>query len=313
VKLAGETLTFRLSKTSCQTFLDLSSNGGNSYGGNSYEAKKYSNFGSGDLGKGGPALSDGFTFGSTDDLWGRRWYPSDFANSNFRVRISHGVESSGGPSPGAQDYYNFNLPDLSGKKIRGIEVKVQGLCDGTSSESILKVDSIKLNVYLYHETYDKSIITGSHNGKKYIQYRALFSTNDKSKVPFLDDVKITYSGKFNSKPIVSAKDKEVVLEIGAGSGFFSGILSDMVTQLIVSDPSNEQLEEVKSLKKKNIKLVEAGADTLKLEKETADAIWSFGAMHHCFNKTKAFQNKYEKISCHFYFITSSRLSKTNRS
>src|SRR3989339_650664 len=68
------------------------------------------------------------------------------------------------------------------------------------------------------------------------------------------------------KKYLAPKDKEVVLEIGAGSGFFSGILSDMVTQLIVSDPSNEQLEEVKSLKKKNIKLVEAGADTLKLEK-----------------------------------------------
>ena len=210
--------------TSCQAFLDLSSNGGNSY-----EAKKYSNFGSGDLGKGGPALSDGFTFGSTDDLWGRRWYPSDFANSNFRVRISHGVESSGGPSPGAQDYYNFNLPDLSGKKIRGIEVKVQGLCDGTSSESILKVDSIKLNVYLYHETYDKSIITGSHNGKKYIQYRALFSTNDKSKVPFLDDVKIIYSGKFNSKPVVSTKNQEVVLGTPVN---FAAIANDIDGKII---------------------------------------------------------------------------------
>ncbi|MDP4039836.1 MAG: class I SAM-dependent methyltransferase [Candidatus Pacearchaeota archaeon] len=92
------------------------------------------------------------------------------------------------------------------------------------------------------------------------------------------------------KKYLAPKDNEVVLEIGAGSGFFSGILSDMVKQLTVSDPSNEQLEEVKDLNKDNIKLVEAGADTLNLEKETADAIWSFGAMHHCFNKTKAFQN-----------------------
>ncbi len=92
------------------------------------------------------------------------------------------------------------------------------------------------------------------------------------------------------KKYLAPKENEVVLEVGAGSGFFSGILSDMVNQLIVSDPSNEQLEEVKSLKKKNIKLIEEGADTLTLEKEIVDAIWSFGAIHHCFNKTKSFQN-----------------------
>jgi len=92
------------------------------------------------------------------------------------------------------------------------------------------------------------------------------------------------------KKYLAPKNNEVVIEIGAGSGFFSGILSDSVKKLIVSDPSNEQLEEVKNLNRKNIMLVEAGADTLELEEEAADAIWSFGAMHHCFNKTKAFQN-----------------------
>jgi ubiquinone/menaquinone biosynthesis C-methylase UbiE len=92
------------------------------------------------------------------------------------------------------------------------------------------------------------------------------------------------------KKYLAPKENEVILEAGAGSGFFSGILSDKIKQLIVSDPSNEQLDEIKSLKKKNIKLVEAGADTLTLEKEIADAIWSFGAIHHCFNKAKAFQN-----------------------
>jgi len=83
------------------------------------------------------------------------------------------------------------------------------------------------------------------------------------------------------------------LEVGAGSGFFSGKISDKVGKaglLIVSDPSSEQLREVNCLKKENIKVVQAGADTLVLEKGIADAIWSFGAMHHCFNKTKAFQN-----------------------
>lgn len=92
------------------------------------------------------------------------------------------------------------------------------------------------------------------------------------------------------KKYLAPKDNEVILEIGAGSGFFSERLSKMVKRLIVSDPSNEQLEEVKELKRKNIELREEGADALTLGKEKVDAIWSFGAMHHCFNKTKAFQN-----------------------
>jgi len=92
------------------------------------------------------------------------------------------------------------------------------------------------------------------------------------------------------KKYLAPKDNEVILEIGAGSGFFSKRLSKMVKRLIVSDPSDEQLEEVKELKRKNIELIEEGADTLTLRKEKVDAIWSFGAMHHCFNKTKAFQN-----------------------
>ena len=89
---------------------------------------------------------------------------------------------------------------------------------------------------------------------------------------------------------LSPKDSEIILEVGAGSGLFSKVLADRVKKLIVSDPSAEQLEEVKRLNKNNIEIREEGADTLTLGKETVDAIWSFGAMHHCHNKTKAFQN-----------------------
>lgn len=92
------------------------------------------------------------------------------------------------------------------------------------------------------------------------------------------------------KKFLKPKQDETVLEIGAGRGFFSNILSNSVKKLIVSDPSKDQLEEVKNLNKKNIILIEAGADELKLNNTKVDAIWSFGAMHHCFNKTKAFQN-----------------------
>ena len=97
------------------------------------------------------------------------------------------------------------------------------------------------------------------------------------------------------KKYLAPKNTETILEVGAGSGFFSGILADLVEKLIVSDPSEEQLQEVKNLNKKNIKIVVRGADNLNLKKETADAIWSFGAMHHCFNKTKSFQNFFQVL------------------
>ena len=92
------------------------------------------------------------------------------------------------------------------------------------------------------------------------------------------------------KKYLAPKKNETILEIGAGSGFFSLILADLVEKIIVSDPSEEQLQEVKDLNKKNIQIVADGADTLSLEKETVDAIWSFGSLHHCFNKAKSFQN-----------------------
>ncbi|MDD4983631.1 MAG: class I SAM-dependent methyltransferase [Candidatus ainarchaeum sp.] len=91
------------------------------------------------------------------------------------------------------------------------------------------------------------------------------------------------------KYLVPKKD-ETILEVGAGSGIFSKPLANIVKKLIVSDPSKEQLDEIKLLQLKNIELIEQGADTLTLKSETVNAIWSFGAMHHCFNKTKAFQN-----------------------
>jgi arsenite methyltransferase len=86
------------------------------------------------------------------------------------------------------------------------------------------------------------------------------------------------------------KADQTVLEVGAGSGFFSGAIADKVKKLIVTDPSEEQLQDVEKLQRKNIQMQAEGADQLNLDKESVDAIWSFGAMHHCFNKTKAFQN-----------------------
>lgn len=92
------------------------------------------------------------------------------------------------------------------------------------------------------------------------------------------------------KKYLAPKDYETILEVGAGSGHLSEVLSKSLLngKLIVSDPSAEQLQEVISAK--NIQVLNESADNLSLEKETVDAICSLGAMHHCFNKTKAFQN-----------------------
>ncbi len=92
------------------------------------------------------------------------------------------------------------------------------------------------------------------------------------------------------KKYLNPQKDEIILEVGAGSGVFSSILSDSVKELIVSDPSKEQLDEVKDLNKTNITLIEAGADKLDLKEDSVDAIWSFGAMHHCFDKISAFKN-----------------------
>ncbi|MBS3174731.1 class I SAM-dependent methyltransferase [Candidatus Woesearchaeota archaeon] len=98
------------------------------------------------------------------------------------------------------------------------------------------------------------------------------------------------------KKYLSPKDGERILEIGAGSGFFSQHILDLIGEkgrLIVSDPSLEQLEAVKKLNKKNIdviQFVQFGSETVNLEKDKVDAIWSFGTMHHLIQKTKSFEN-----------------------
>lgn len=94
------------------------------------------------------------------------------------------------------------------------------------------------------------------------------------------------------KKYLAPKADEIILEAGAGSGFFSGILADMLSEgkLIVSDPSNDQLNGIRALGRDNIEIVNDGADTLSLPAEIVDAVWSFGAMHHCLDKTKALGN-----------------------
>ena len=87
---------------------------------------------------------------------------------------------------------------------------------------------------------------------------------------------------------------ETILEVGAGSWFFSWKIADQCTTLYVTDPSHDQLEEVKNLHKSNINMVEWWAEELNLPENLCDKIRSFGAIHHCLHKTQAFQN-FQKI------------------
>ena len=93
------------------------------------------------------------------------------------------------------------------------------------------------------------------------------------------------------KKYLAPKSGETILEIGAGSGFFSKVISEMIGEngtLIVCDPSDEQLCEVRNLNKKNIQILKTGSENISLPPNSVDSIWSFGAMHHVFEKQKSF-------------------------
>jgi ubiquinone/menaquinone biosynthesis C-methylase UbiE len=89
---------------------------------------------------------------------------------------------------------------------------------------------------------------------------------------------------------LTPRRNETILEVGAGNGFFSKHLSKVVKKLIVSDPSKDQLKGIKKLDCDNVSVVCEGADVLTMKKNMVDAVWSFGALHHCFNKVDAFKN-----------------------
>lgn len=97
------------------------------------------------------------------------------------------------------------------------------------------------------------------------------------------------------KKYLKPKYGETILEIGAGNGFFSGQIAKSLGnkgKLIVLDPSLEQLDGVKELGA-NIDVLNARAENINLKEDSIDAIWSFGAMHHVFEKSKSFEKFYK--------------------
>lgn len=92
---------------------------------------------------------------------------------------------------------------------------------------------------------------------------------------------------------------ESILEVGAGSGFFTEAIAESVSPsiLIASDPSFQQLESISHLKSTNLSLIVAGGDCLPLDHpclkaSSFDAIWSGGSFHHVNNKSDAFKRFY---------------------
>lgn len=98
------------------------------------------------------------------------------------------------------------------------------------------------------------------------------------------------------KKRLQPQEGERILEIGAGSGFFSGHIAKHIGdngRLTVADPSLDQLKSVKNLGAQNIdviQFVQFGSPQVDLERHKVDAVWSFGAVHHISQKQKSFDN-----------------------
>lgn len=128
---------------------------------------------------------------------------------------------------------------------------------------------------------------------------------------FLGERARLYTEILNEFPFVRAKEVQVnlahlkpeegekILEIGSGSGLYTGAIAKlvgMIGEVVATDPSADQLENIQSWNIPNIRVIPKGADTLledfslSIEKGSFDAIWSLGAFHHCQNKSKAFGN-----------------------
>ncbi|MFT2112385.1 class I SAM-dependent methyltransferase [Marinomonas sp. 2405UD68-3] len=92
----------------------------------------------------------------------------------------------------------------------------------------------------------------------------------------------------------SPREGENILEIGAGSGFFSFKIAEKIGisgHLIVVDPSLEQLSPINEANLPNISMISKAAEDLSLPSDTIlNGIWSRGAFHHTNNKEGILKN-----------------------
>ncbi|WP_159587274.1 class I SAM-dependent methyltransferase [Chelativorans xinjiangense] len=111
------------------------------------------------------------------------------------------------------------------------------------------------------------------------------------------DALATYSNAWRSDIACMArfldpKRGEKVLEIGAGNGYFSVAIAELIGAdglLVATDPSVDQLSALEAdAEHGNIRVVQATAEELDIDCRDFDAVWSRGAIHHVANKTAAF-------------------------
>lgn len=98
---------------------------------------------------------------------------------------------------------------------------------------------------------------------------------------------------------LAPKPGERILEIGAGNGYFSRAIADIVGPdglLVATDPSTDQLADLEAeATHGNIRVVETAAEVLAVAERDHDAAWSRGAFHHVANKTAAFERIAELV------------------
>ncbi|MCP4117558.1 MAG: class I SAM-dependent methyltransferase [Desulfobacteraceae bacterium] len=89
---------------------------------------------------------------------------------------------------------------------------------------------------------------------------------------------------------LSPQKGELILEVGAGSGFFSFDIADRVGSeghIYITDPSEDQLQPIQEKKKNNMTILTQPAEAISIDRKV-DKIWTRGAFHHVLNKTEAF-------------------------
>lgn len=196
----------------CIFNVDMSWDGGNSY-------NPYSNVLSLQYNNKIKADSDGF-----GQIFGRRWISNDLTNDNYRLRISKWGRAVG--TEEVQIFYNFNFPNITTQVIPAMEIIFNGKCSRFLLYEQALIDSIQIKIpYL-----DKNVPL--HDGNQFIQFKATLTSPEPDKIVSLNDVKIIYAGKRNSKPMVTAKDKEgitgVPFNFTAIASDFDGIITSYI-------------------------------------------------------------------------------------